>query len=120
MATIIDHASAKSLIQEYQDQNAAPGGSGIKTGAGDLLHGYFLDRDSLETILKNPNVQGVSLHLAKHPDQVGSTDNNYTLLYTGAQPNTAANPTTPYESTGAIFASNPPCPPTCTTITDPV
>jgi hypothetical protein len=113
MASIIDPESAKSLIQEYRQQNSSDGGPGIKTTEGHFLHGYFLDRESLETILKDPNVQGVSLHLAKHPDSVGSEHNHFTLLWTGAEPNTQAGATAKYVNKGAIFQGTPPCPTVC-------
>jgi hypothetical protein len=116
MATIIDPESAKSLIKEYQQQNAAAGGPAIKTPEGHLLNGYFLDRESLETILSNPKVAGVSLHLAKHPASTGSAENHFTMFYAGAEPNTAANPTTPFVRAGDIYDGPPPCPPMCSNL----
>ena len=113
MASIIDPESAKSLIQEYQQQNAAPGGPAIKTHEGHLLNGYFLDRESLEAILKDPKVAGVSLKLAKHPDFKGKPGNHFTVLYSGATPNTAPDAETPYVNTGAVYGDSPPCPPWC-------
>jgi len=113
MASIIDPESAKSLIQEYQQQNSSEGGSGIKTTEGHFLHGYFLDRESLETILSNPNVKGVSLHLAKHPDSKGSEHNHFTLLWTGAEPNPDAGAKAKFVNKGAIFGGTPPCPTNC-------
>jgi hypothetical protein len=117
MASTIDPESAKSLIKEYQQQNSAPGGPAIKTHEGHHLNGFFLDRQSLESILSNPNAVGVSLHLAKHPDSKGSPDNHFTVLYAGAEPNTEPNATTQYVNTGAIFDNSPPCPPFCSKLT---
>jgi hypothetical protein len=116
MASIIDPESAKSLITEYKQQNASPGGPAIKTNEGQLLSGYFLDRQSLETILSNPKVEGVSLHLAKHPDSVGSAENYFTVVYAGAEPNTSPNPATPYVNTGAVYGDVPPCPNFCSDV----
>ncbi len=116
MASIIDPESAKSLISEYQQQNAAPGGPAIKTHEGHLLNGYFLDRESLEKILSNPKVAGVSLHLAKHPDFKGAQSNHFTMLYAGAEPNTAKDAKTPFAAASDIYGPVPPCPPRCTTI----
>ena len=116
MASIIDPESAKSLIKEYQQQNAAAGGPGIKTPEGDFLNGYFLDRESLETILSNPDVAGVSLHLAKHPASAGSAENHFTVFYAGAAPNTAPNAATPYVKAGDVYGDVPPCPPSCSTL----
>jgi hypothetical protein len=115
MASTIDPESAKSLITEYQQQNSAPGGPAIKTHEGHHLNGFFLDRQSLESILSNPKAVGVSLHLAKHPDSKGSPDNHFTMLYAGAEPSTAPNAIAPHVNAGVIY-SGPPCPPLCTTI----
>jgi hypothetical protein len=117
MASIIDPESAKSLIKEYQQQNSAAGGPAIKTPEGHFLNGYFLDRKSLEAILSNPKAVGVSLHLAKHPASTGSAEHHFTALYAGAEPNTAANPATPYVNTGDIYGDTPPCPPACASLT---
>jgi hypothetical protein len=116
MASIIDPESAKNLISEYQQQNAAAGGPAIKTPDGHLLNGYFLDRESLEKILSNPKVAGVSLHLAKHPDFKGSADHQFTVLYSGAEPNNEKGATAPFVTAGDIYAGPPPCPPHCSTL----
>jgi hypothetical protein len=113
MASIIDPESAKSLIQEYQQQNASAGGPAIKTPDDQFLNGFFIDRESLESVLSNPKVAGVSLHLAKHPDFAGSSDNKFTVVFAGAEPNTAAGATTPYVNTGDPFDNVMPCPPYC-------
>jgi hypothetical protein len=113
MATKIDLAKAKSLIQEYQQQNAAPGGPGIKTPEGHFLNGFFLDRQSLESILSNPKAVGVSLHLAKHESSVGSPENHFNLLFAGAEPNTEGGMPAPHVNTGDIFGDTPICPPWC-------
>ncbi|SRR5258708_40203051 len=115
MASTIDPESAKSLIQEYQQQNASSGGSGLLTPDKIHLNGFFLDRQSLESILSNPKAVGVSLHLAKHPDFKGSPDNHFTMLYAGAEPSTASNVIAPHVNAGAIY-SGPPCPPLCSII----
>jgi hypothetical protein len=116
MASIIDPESAKSLIREYQQQNAASGGPAIKTPEGHLLNGFFLDRESLQKILSNPKAAGVSLHLAKHPDFKGAPSNHFTVLYTGAEPNTAPDAKTPFANAGDIYGDPPPCPPHCSTL----
>lgn len=116
MASIIDPESAKSLIKEYQQQNASDGGPALKTPEGQNLTGYFIDRQSLETMLSNPNVTGVSLHLAKHPDFKGSQSHHFTMLAAGAEPNTAANATTPLVNSGDVYGNFPYCPPWCATV----
>jgi hypothetical protein len=116
MASIIDPVLAKSLIKEYQQQNAAAGGPGLLTPTKQPINGYFIDRQSLETLLSNPNVAGISLHFAKHPDFAGKQDNVFTLAFAGAEPNTntAAGTTSSYVCTGPIFDNILPCPPNCT------
>jgi hypothetical protein len=113
MSEIIDNELAKSLIKEYRQQNASPGGPGIKTHEGHHLNGFFLERETLETILNNPAVSGVSVHLAKHPDFKGKPGNHLTLVYGGAAPNPDAVPATPLVSSGAYYCGPPPCPPKC-------
>jgi hypothetical protein len=116
MASVIDPVLAKSLIQEFQQQNAAPSGPGLKTPDGPYLNGFFIDRQSLDAILSNPAVVGISLYLAKNPGFVGSPDNIFTLVFAGAEPNNAPNPATPYVNNGDIYNQIPPCPPWCGTL----
>jgi hypothetical protein len=116
MATIIDPESAKSLIKEYQQQNSASGGPAIKTPEGHFLNGYFLDRESLEKILSDPKAVGVSLHLAKHPNFKGSDSHHFTMVYGGAEPNTAPDAKTPHVNTGVMYSEPPPCPPMCSSL----
>jgi hypothetical protein len=113
MASIIDLAKAKSLIQEYRDQNSAAGGPALVTPDKQSHHGFFIDRKSLEDVLSNPKVEGVSVNLAKHPDFAGKPDNVFTLVFSGAEP-APAGATTPYVNTGKIYSDTPPCPPICT------
>jgi hypothetical protein len=115
MATIIDRDKAKSLIQEYRNQNSATGGPALVTPDKKPHHGFFIDRQSLEDALSNPKVTGISLDLAKHPNYVGSPEHVFTLVYSGAQP-AATGAATPYVSTGNIYCDPPPCPPNCTTL----
>ena len=77
MASPIDPTLAKSLIQEFRDQNASASGPGLTTPDGSFINGYFIDRQSLESILTDPNVDGVSIEYAKHPD----TRHLYSDLY---------------------------------------
>jgi hypothetical protein len=111
MATIIDPDKAKSLIQEYRNQNSAAGGPALVTPDKKPHHGFFIDRQSLEDALSNPNVVGISLNLAKHPDYAGKPDRVFTLVYSGATLGASGEP--PYESAGNIYCKPPPCPPNC-------
>ena len=113
MASVIDPALAKSLIKEFQNQNTSAGGPALKTNDGPFINGYFVDRQSLEAVLTNPNVVGISLSFAKHPDAVGSKDNIFTLVFAGAEPNNQPGATAPYMNTGDIYEQMLPCPPYC-------
>jgi hypothetical protein len=113
MATIIDLAQAKSLIQEYQTQNSSAGGPALITPAKQFHNGFFIDRQSIEDILSNPDFEGITLKFAKHPDFTGSEENIFTLVYAGAAPAAPGAPT-PYVHTGKIYCDSPPCPPYCT------
>ncbi|HZY37308.1 MAG TPA: hypothetical protein VFE53_11700 [Mucilaginibacter sp.] len=115
MASTIDPQSAKSLIAEYQQQNAADGGPALKTPDGSFLNGFFIDRESLEQMLENPKAVGVSIHLAKHPDFKGSKENHVTLVYTAAEPNPEPGGA-PYVSSGTMRGDPPPCPPYCAVV----
>jgi hypothetical protein len=111
MATIIDQAKAKSLIQEYQKQNSSAGDAALITPEKQFHNGFFIDRKSLEDVLSNPNVTGISLNFAKHPDFTGSSGNVFTLVFAGAEP--APGASTQYINTGNIYSDTPTCPPFC-------
>ncbi len=113
MASKIDLALAKSLIKEFQLQNASANGPALKTPDGPFLNGFFIDRESLDAILSNPKVVGLSVNFAKHPDFVGAKDNVFTLILAGAEPNTAPDSATPYVNNGDIYSDTPWCPPFC-------
>ena len=112
MASKIDPGQAQSLIQEFRTQNKASTDP-LKTPDGQNLNGFFLDRESLDSILKDPKVAGIHVNFAKHPDFVGKPDNVPTLVYSGSVPNTAPGALTPHVSTGEVFDSSMPCPPWC-------
>lgn len=78
MALTIERNLAKKLIASYREQNTEPGGVGLKTPDGQFLNGFFIDRDSLDIILANPDVVGVSVHLANHP---GFLDRQRACIY---------------------------------------
>ena len=115
MATIIDQAKANSLIQEYRKQNSSAGDAALITPEKQFHNGFFIDRKSIEDVLSNPNVKGISLNFAKHPDFAGSSDNVFTLVFSGAEP-AASGSSTPYISTGNIYSDIPPCPPFCSSL----
>jgi hypothetical protein len=101
MATIIDPGQAQSLIQEFRTKNQSSGEHAWKTPDGQHLNGFFLDRDSLQSILNDEDNKGVHIHFAKNPDFAGKQDNVNTLVYSGTKPETP------------MFASEMPCPPWC-------
>jgi hypothetical protein len=111
MASQIDHGQAESLIKEFRNQNKASGDNGLKTPDGKHLNGFFLDRASLENILKDPKVAGIHVHLAKHPDFVGKPDNVHTVVFSGSVPTPGA--AAPYASSGQTYGDVQPCPPWC-------
>jgi hypothetical protein len=117
MASKIDPKLAKSLIQEFRNQNkSAPAEHAWKTPDGQHLHGFFINRESLEDILKDKENVGVHVYLAKHPDFTGKPDKVHTIALTGAKPNMAPNATTPYVNDGDVYDMIPPCPPVCGTM----
>jgi hypothetical protein len=116
MASKIDPTLAKSLIKEFRNQNEAAAEHALKTPEGQHLHGYFINRESLESILSDPKVVGISLHHAKHPDFVGKKENVFTTVMVGAVANTSQDATTPYVSSGDYYDKLPNCPPTCTSL----
>jgi hypothetical protein len=113
MATIIDPALAKALIQEFRDQNQASAENGWKTPQGLFLNGFFINRECLEAILSDKDNVGIHAHFAKHPDFTGKPDSVHTLTVTGAKPNTAPGALTPYVNSGDTYDLIPPCPPYC-------
>ena len=113
MASKIDPVLAKSLIREFQQQNAANGGPGLLTPDQSFINGFFADRESLEAVLSDQNVVGISLMHAKHPDFPGQDKNVFTIVFVGAVPNTHPGATTPYVSSGDYYDKLPPCPPAC-------
>jgi hypothetical protein len=112
MASKIDLTLAKSLIQEFRKENASANGPSLKTIEGHNLHGYFIDRESLDEILKDPKVTGISLSHAKHPDAAGKPDNAYTLVYSGVAPATEPGAQTAIVSRD-VYGPTPTCPPVC-------
>ena len=120
MASIITTQLAASLIQEYQAQNSTPTGPSIMTPDGQYLKGFFIDRQSLETILSNPAFVGLSVYLAKDPNFVGSKTNVFTLVFAGAEPNPnwveGSTTTTAYINPGDVYDFTIPCPPYCGTL----
>ena len=121
MASIIDPKKAKALIKEYQKQNAAQGGPCLVTPDKQYMNGYYIDRESIEAILSNPEFTGISVYLAKHPDYVDSKENCFTICFAGAQPNLKGGPgddPSPYTNPGDIYDRVDPCPSSCGDLSD--
>src|SRR5581483_2374829 len=115
----ISPALARVLISKYRSQNRKaifP----LRTIYDSLLHGYYIDRRPLDTILMDKSFTGVSFYIAKDSaaNAAGKTNRTFTLVYMGAkyvkQTNTYinidanGNTATPYD-----FIQ--PCPPYCGT-----
>lgn len=113
MASKIDPTLAKSLIKEFQQQNASATGPGLTTPDGSFINGFFVDRASLESVLSDPKIAGISLLFGKHPDFTGKDGNVFTIIFVGAIPNTDPGATSPFKSSGSYFDMLPPCPPVC-------
>jgi hypothetical protein len=113
MASPIDPTLAKSLIKEFQAQNSSASGPGLTTPDGSFINGYFIDRQSLESILSDPAIEGISVQYAKHPDFAGQPGNVFTIVFVGAVTNTDPGATMQYKSSGEYFDKTPPCPPVC-------
>ncbi|MDB5025099.1 MAG: hypothetical protein JWP78_2854 [Mucilaginibacter sp.] len=114
MTSKIDPTLAKSLIKEFQQENKASAEHALKTPDGQHLNGFFIDRESLETILNDQKNVGIHLFIAKHPDFTGKPDRAHTLVFTGSEPNTEPDAKTPYVSSGIVYHDTPICPPFCT------
>ena len=117
MSSIIDAALASNLIKEYRAQNAANGGPTLVTNSGDFLNGFYIDRASLDSILSNPDIEGMHVYLAKHPDFVGAPENAFTIVFTGSTPNPAwvegSTTELPYLNPDDPWDFAVPCPPNC-------
>lgn len=116
MASPIDPTLAKSLIKEFQSQNSSASGPRLTTPDGSFINGFFVDRQSLEAILSDPKIEGISVEYAKHPDFAGHPANVFTIILVGAVTNTDPAGTTQYISSGTYFDKMPPCPPICTSL----
>ena len=114
MASKIDPQVAQNLIKEFRDQNTGAGEHALKTPEGQHLHGFFVDRETMEKILADKDNAGMHVLLAKHPDFTGKADKVPTALVTGSKPNTVPGATTAFVSDGEIYGEGPLCPPICT------
>ncbi|MGZ3755454.1 MAG: hypothetical protein ACXVAY_01100 [Mucilaginibacter sp.] len=113
---------AQQLIQGFQQQNGQSGTSAsspsqIVTETGIPLKGFFIDRNSLDSILADAAYVGLSVYIAKHPDHQHSNDMVYTIVFAGAKPNPAwiagSSTTTEYLNDGDIYEYVDPCPTAC-------
>ena len=112
MATIIDRETAKKLIAEYKEQNTAASGPALKTPDGKNLEGFFLDIETLQTILGNPDCDGIHIMLAKDPNFIGSKENIFNILI--MESNTGSDSDITTEVTNAdIYGPTPTCPHVC-------
>lgn len=107
----IESELAKKIIKEYNDQNAAVPESALKTKDDENLKGFFIDKETLETILNNADCEGIHVMLAKHPDFIGSEKHIFNILITGANTNSSTSNT--IAANTDIFGPGPTCPTVC-------
>ena len=112
MTSKIDPELAKSLKKEFQDSNEAAGEHAWKTADGHFLKGFYIDRESIESLLKDEKVAGIHVYFAKHPDFVGKPDKVHTLTVSGSVPNSTPGEA-PFVATGDVISNVPPCPTMC-------
>jgi len=117
MSSIIDKKTIQALILEYRAQNSSPDGPGLITPDGQYLNGYFIDRDSIEAVLSNPDIVGLSLHFAVTPGYSGSGKNIFTIAFCGSTPNPnwveGSTTEKTYLASGDVYEFSAPCPPNC-------
>lgn len=116
MSAVIDRNFAKSLINDFQSLNTSSNGPALTAPNGEPLKGFYIDRRCLDAILSDKNNTGVFVHLAKHPQHPGTSDNTITLILTGVEPNPAFNDidgVAPYVGKYEDWDQIMPCPPNC-------
>jgi hypothetical protein len=116
MASIIDKALAQTLINAYRAQNSSTDGPALLTPDNQFLNGFFIDRNSLDSILSDSEVAGISIHFAKHPDFPTGDQRIFTIIFAGATPNPGyvkGNGMPPYLNTDHTWDQVEPCPPVC-------
>jgi len=91
--TISHHISdslAHVLIAQFQSENSKADNP-LKNNKGDLLNGFFIDRQPLDHILKDKTISGISVYLAKDSTAhvTRKPDRMYTLVYIGGRYNKA-------------------------------
>lgn len=119
MASIIDQELAKELIAAYREQNASADGTRLLTNQGHFLNGFFIDRASLDSILANPDVAGISIHLARHPEFPKGDKRIFTIIFGGATPNPdyiEGGKAARYLNAQHVWDQVEPCPPVCANI----
>jgi len=119
MASIIDKTLAKMLIASYREQNSEVDGTRLLTPDGKFLNGFFIDRHSLDSILSNADVVGISLNFARHPEFAEDTERVFTLVFSGAEHNPdykKGSGIPPYIIKDHVWDQVEPCPPVCANI----
>ena len=107
----IESELAKKIIKEYSEQNAASPESALKTKDGENLNGFFIDKETLEFIISNPDCEGIHIMLAKHPDFIGSNKHIFNILITSAKTNSSTS--NAIAANTDIFGPGPTCPTIC-------
>ncbi|MDT3404602.1 hypothetical protein [Mucilaginibacter terrae] len=119
---IVPPEFAKSLIQEYLRQNESVTDplQQVRT-RGALLRGFFISSDAIKKMSDEfgKDFAGISLYIAKHPDDMGIKSNKLTVVASSAKRILAgdldANKPNLIFTNGAMWEYVDPCPTNCGT-----
>ena len=120
---VIEPALAKRLIKDFRDRNEAPGNScpirrarsadDVQTNPeGKHLRGFYIAADDFKTILKDPEVKGISFYFAKsHHATEADSGQPVSLIFRAAKDKTGFDGE--IENYGDYFNYIEPCPDKC-------
>jgi hypothetical protein len=112
LSQVFPRAKAIQNITDFQTLNQAAGTSGIQ-GTSGAFNGFYIDAPSLNAILADKSLTGISFYLGKHPDHPGTTDKILSVYFTGAKTNPNAPPQFDNPTTSDVYEYVLPCPPAC-------
>lgn len=80
----IDSARADSMVRIYRKQNDKAWFRRLRTDSGESLHGFWIPRVILDTILHQTGVNGLRIYLGKRPE-IKSSRRIFSLVLLGTQ-----------------------------------